>query len=88
MRVFARTPCRRGGGPIDWVMAARGCRFLHAVELLVQESGSFSGALGCLARRRVELPGAVGMFRLGSVNRILGYRLGSSQTTAISRRVC
>ena len=34
--------CRRGGGPIDWVMAAQGVSFRHAVELLVQESPSLS----------------------------------------------
>lgn len=34
--------CRRGGGPIDWVMTAQGVSFRHAVELLVQESPSLS----------------------------------------------
>lgn len=34
--------CRRGGGPIDWVMAAQGVSFRLAVELLVQESPSLS----------------------------------------------
>ena len=37
--------CRRGGGPIDWVMAAQGVSFRLAVELLVRESPS----LGVLA---------------------------------------
>ena len=30
--------CKRGGGPIDWVMAAQGVSFRLAVELLQQES--------------------------------------------------
>lgn len=34
--------CRRGGGPIDWVMAAQGVSFRLAVELLLQESPSLS----------------------------------------------
>lgn len=34
--------CRRGGGPIDWVMAAQGVSFRLAVELLVAESPSLS----------------------------------------------
>jgi DNA primase len=34
--------CRRGGGPIDWVMAAQGVSFRLAVELLQQESPSLS----------------------------------------------
>lgn len=34
--------CRRGGGPIDWVMAAQGVSFRLAVELLVSESPSLS----------------------------------------------
>lgn len=38
--------CRRGGGPIDWVMAAQGVSFRLAVELLQQESPS----LGVLAQ--------------------------------------
>lgn len=34
--------CRRGGGPIDWVMAAQGVSFRLAVELLIAESPSLS----------------------------------------------
>lgn len=34
--------CRRGGGPIDWVMVAQGVSFRLAVELLQQESPSLS----------------------------------------------
>jgi DNA primase catalytic core len=34
--------CRRGAGPIDWVMAAQGVSFRLAVELLQQESPSLS----------------------------------------------
>lgn len=34
--------CKRGGGPIDWVMAAQGVSFRLAVELLQQESPSLS----------------------------------------------
>ncbi len=34
--------CRRGGGPIDWVMAAQGVSFRLAVELLVSESPALS----------------------------------------------
>jgi len=34
--------CKRGGGPIDWVMAAQGVSFRLAVELLAQESPSLS----------------------------------------------
>ncbi len=34
--------CRRGGGPIDWVMAAQGVSFRLAVELLLQESPALS----------------------------------------------
>jgi DNA primase len=34
--------CGRGGGPIDWVMAAQGVSFRHAVELLREASPSLS----------------------------------------------
>lgn len=34
--------CGRGGGPIDWVMAAQGVSFRLAVELLIAESPSLS----------------------------------------------
>ncbi len=34
--------CNRGGGPIDWVMAAQGVSFRLAVELLQQESPALS----------------------------------------------
>ena len=34
--------CRRGGGPVDWVMAAQGVSFRHAVELLLAESPALS----------------------------------------------
>lgn len=34
--------CKRGGGPIDWVMAAQGVSFRLAVELLQQDSPSLS----------------------------------------------
>lgn len=34
--------CKRGGGPIDWVMAAQGVSFRLAVELLQQESPALS----------------------------------------------
>jgi DNA primase catalytic core len=124
--------CRRGGGPIDWVMAAQGVSFRLAVELLQQESPSLSTlaqsspssqgpglvsksstrklpllaspevsdadlaaavvdhyaatlagspeALGYVAKRGVDHPEVIGMFRLGYANRTLGYRLGHSQT--------
>ena len=34
--------CKRGGGPVDWVMAAQGASFRHAVELLLAESPALS----------------------------------------------
>ena len=34
--------CAAGGGPVDWVMAAQGVSFRHAVELLLQESPALS----------------------------------------------
>ena len=34
--------CQAGGGPVDWVMAAQGVSFRHAVELLLAESPSLS----------------------------------------------
>ncbi len=126
--------CNRGGGPIDWVMAAQGVSFRLAVELLLQEPPSLSvlaqssplsqspgqvgksvsrklpllaspdasdadlaaavvehyaetlasspEALGYLAKRGVDHPEAVEVFRLGFANRTLGYRLGHSQTKA------
>jgi len=46
--------CRRGGGPIDWVMAAQGVSFRLAVELLVSESPS----LGVLAQTSPLATGA------------------------------
>lgn len=34
--------CKRGGGPIDWVMTAQGVSFRHAVELLRESAPSLS----------------------------------------------
>ena len=35
--------CRAGGGPVDWVMAAQGVSFRHAVELLREDSPALRG---------------------------------------------
>lgn len=48
--------CRRGGGPIDWVMTAQGVSFRHAVELLREASPGLS----VLADPKVSGAGPVG----------------------------
>ncbi|MBW9210513.1 toprim domain-containing protein [Mumia sp. zg.B21] len=48
--------CRRGGGPIDWVMTAQGVSFRHAVELLREASS----ALSVLADPKTAGAGPVG----------------------------
>ena len=34
--------CQRGGGPIDWVIAAQGVSFRHAVELLRTDAAALA----------------------------------------------
>ncbi len=41
--------CQIGGGPIDWMMKAKGVSFRHAVELL--RAGEFSGATSAPVKR-------------------------------------
>ena len=50
--------CRRGGGPVDWVMAAQGVSFRHAVELLREESPALSSL--AQASPLAKEPGPVG----------------------------
>lgn len=52
------------------------------VEHYAATIGSSPEALGCLGKRGIDHPEAIGTFRLGYANRTLGYRLGPSQTKA------
>ena len=52
--------CRRGGGPIDWVMTAQGVSFRHAVELLRESSPSLSVLATTTGTRWADQSGPVG----------------------------
>ena len=53
--------CQRGGGPIDWVIAAQGVSFRHAVELLRTDAAALSEL--AQASPLAIAPGPVGVSR-------------------------
>lgn len=51
--------CQIGGGPIDWVMKAKGISFRHAIELLKADPSLAAGSLravGCSTVRKLSAP--------------------------------
>jgi len=66
--------CGAGGGPIDWVMKARGVSFRHAVELLREGAPSLAARGAARTRVRV-LPAPVAMDAEDAqlVGQVIGY---------------
>ena len=51
--------CERGGGPIDWVIAAQGVSFRHAVELLRTDAAALGVLASTAGTRWVDRSGPV-----------------------------